>query len=298
MVLQAQNARADVPVELLWPNGAPGAIGTEASDQPVIKVFMPDAGKSTGTGIIICTGGSFQLIMSYEGEHVAQWLNTIGVTAFVLRYRLAQHYHYLTPGEDVLRAIRVVRYNAARYQLSSDHIGIMGFSAGGHLASTAATHFNEGTLNAKDPVDTVSSRPDFAILAYPVISMREGETAITAARNLFGTQDTPAAREHLTNYLHVTDQTPPIFLFFTSGDNIAVENSLLFYNALRQHHVPTEMHIFEKGSHGVGLADGDCNGDDPKLCRAVKDPYLAEWTKLAENWLRMRGLLTPKPPTP
>jgi acetyl esterase/lipase len=281
-------AHAEAPVYLLWPAGAPGAIGNETPDQPSVQVFMPTASNTTGTAIIVCAGGAYVEHMAYEGELVAHWLSQVGVTAFVLQYRIAPRYHYPIPGEDAMRAIRFVRYNAAGFHIAPDRIGIMGFSAGGHVASTAATHFQEASLNSHDPVDMASSRPDFAILAYSIISMRPNETDAKTAKNFFGDTDSPRAPEQMTNYLHVTDQTPPVFLFHTSEDRpVPVENSVLFYTALRQHHVPVEMHLFEKGAHGAGLADGIGGG--------ANNPYLAVWPKLAENWLRVRGLLPARP---
>jgi acetyl esterase/lipase len=180
--------------------------------------------------------------------------------------------------QDVQRAIRIVRSRAQEWGVAPDRIGVWGFSAGGHLASTAATHFDPGDPNAADPIDRVSCRPDFAILCYPVITLTEPYTHRGSRDNLLGPNPDPKLVELLSNERHVTDQTPPTFLFHTDADTgVPAENSLMFYQALRKAGVPAEMHIFQTGPHGVGLAQGD--------------PALSVWPRLLENWLRDRGLL-------
>ena len=218
------------------------------------------------------------LASNHEGRQVANWFNALGVTAFVLKYRLGPRYHHPVELEDAQRAIRIVRSRAADFEVSPDRIGILGFSAGGHLASTAGTHFDDGNVSAADPIDRVSSRPDFMILAYPVISFVAPYSHRGSATNLLGENADPKLLAELSSELHVTPQTPPTFLFSTDADTLVPsENSVAFYLALRKAGVPAEMHIFEKGPHGVGLDLGD--------------PALGEWPALLANWMRSRGLL-------
>src|ERR1019366_2953551 len=160
--------------DLLWPGGAPGAQGTEDIDKPSLAPYLAPAGRGTGAAVIVCPGGGYGgLSMDKEGDQIARWLNSLGVSAFVLQYRLRPKYHPPVELGDAQRAIRTVRSKAAEYRLLPDRIGIMGFSAGGHLASTAGTHFDAGDANAPDPIDRLSSRPDFMVLCYPVISFGE-----------------------------------------------------------------------------------------------------------------------------
>ena len=264
--------------DLLWPGGAPGAQGTEDIDKPTLAPFVVPAGRGTGTAVIVCPGGGYSgLSMDKEGVQIAQWLNSLGVSAFVLKYRLGPKYHHPVELGDAQRAIRTVRSKAAEYRLLPDRIGIMGFSAGGHLASTAGTHFDAGDSAAGDPIDRVSSRPDFLVLCYPVISF--GAFAHQGSkRNLLGENPDPQLVESLSNETQVTAQTPPTFLFHTNADaGVPVENSVLFYSALRKAGVPAELHIYERGPHGVGLAQ--------------TDEALSSWPARLADWLRIHGLL-------
>jgi len=275
-VLHAQTPAAGPAPELLWPNGAPGALGTADEDKPSITPYL--AKSPNGTAVIVCPGGGYQhLAMDHEGVQIAKWLNSLGISAFVLQYRLGPKYHHPAMINDAQRAIRTVRSHAAALHIQPDRIGIWGFSAGGHLASTAATHFDAGNPSAPDPIDRAGSRPDFAILAYPVISL--GEYAHVGSRNnLLGANPDPKLVEDLSNDLRVTPQTPPTFLFHTTADTtVPVENSVRFYLALRKAGVPAELHIFQNGPHGVGLAPTDAT--------------LSAWSGLLANWLRERGLL-------
>jgi acetyl esterase/lipase len=275
-VLSGQTPPAGPAPELLWPDGAPGALGTTDKDKPSITPYL--AKSPNGTAVIVCPGGGYQnLAMDHEGVQIAKWLNSLGISAFVLQYRLGPKYHHPAMINDAQRAIRTVRSRAADLHIQPDRIGIWGFSAGGHLASTAATHFDAGNASAPDPIDRVGSRPDFAILSYPVISL--GEYAHVGSRNnLLGKEPDPKLVEDLSNDLRVTPQTPPTFLFHTSADPVVpVENSVRFYLALRKAGVPAEMHIFQNGPHGVGLA--------------TTDATLSAWSGLLANWLRERGLL-------
>ena len=261
------------PVENLWPNGAPGAAGSDDADQATITIYAANPAKSVGTAVVVCPGGGYgALAMDHEGRQVAEWLNGLGVSAFVLKYRLGPRYHHPAMMQDVQQAIRTVRSRAAEFKVRPDRIGVWGFSAGGHLASTAATHF--------ETKDGVSSRPDFAILGYPVITMKDPYTHKGSRRNLLGENPDPTLVDLMSNETQVTAQTPPAFIFFTTDDQaVPVENGILFYQALHKAGVPAEIHIFETGRHGVGLAPND--------------PALSWWPKLLAEWLRGRGLLIP-----
>ena len=274
----AQNE--DTRVIPLWENGAPGALGTEDRDKPTITHFPAYGRQTAGTAVIVAPGGGYgALAANHEGRQVANYLNALGVTAFVLKYRLGPRYHHPIELGDAQRAIRLVRARAKEFGVSGDRIGMMGFSAGGHLTSTAGTHFDAGNPAAADPIDRVSSRPDFLILGYPVISFTAVYTHKGSAKNLLGENPDPKLLDDLSNEFRVTAETPPTFLFHTNADTgVPAENSVAFYLALRKAGVAAEMHIFEKGPHGVGLA--------------MQDPALAEWPKLLANWLRGRGLLT------
>ncbi len=262
---------------LLWPEGAPGAIGSEPADRPALTMYLPPE-RANGTSVVVAPGGGYgHLALDHEGKQIAEWLNARGVAAFVLEYRLGPRDRHPAPLLDAQRAVRYVRSRAAGLGLDADRVGIWGFSAGGHLASTVVTHFDKGNAAAADPIDRMSSRPDFAILAYPVISF--GTFAHSGSRrNLLGDDPAPALVDLLSNEKHVTADTPPVFLFHTGDDpGVPVENSLLFYGALRKVGVPAELHVFEHGRHGVGLAP--------------LDPVLSSWSDLLEAWLAARGLL-------
>lgn len=283
MLASATTAAAQAPqVISLWEGGAPGALGDADSDKPRITVYR--AGRSAaGTGIIVAPGGGYAaLALDHEGRQVAALFNAMGVSAFVLEYRLGPRYHHPTQLGDAQRAIRIVRARAEELGIGRDRIGMMGFSAGGHLTATAGTHFDEGKPDASDPIERVSSRPDFLILGYPVISFDPAIAHAGSVRNLLGDKPDPKLIELLSNELQVTAQTPPTFLFHTTADaGVPVENSVRFYLALRKAKVPAEMHVFENGPHGVGLA--------------LWDPALSTWPTLLSNWLRGRGLLTKRP---
>lgn len=264
---------------VLWPEGAPGAVGNEDADRPTLTVYLPPADRAVPTGVVVCPGGGYaKLAMDHEGRQVAEWLNSLGVAAFVLKYRLAPRYRHPAPLEDAKRALRLVRSRAGEFRIAPDRIGVWGFSAGGHLASTLATHFDAGNPAAADPIERVSCRPDFAILAYPVISFASEYAHKGSRRNLLGDNPDPALVENLSNEKQVTAQTPPTFLFHTNEDQgVPAENSVLFYLALRRAGVPAELHIYERGRHGVGLAPDD--------------PVLSSWPQRLADWLRVRGLL-------
>ena len=280
MILPAGVSQAAThKVELLWPHGAPGAQGTQPEDIPTLTVYLPDPGKAVGTAVVVCPGGGYvHLAMEKEGSDIAEWLNSIGIAAFVLKYRLGPRYHHPIEMWDGQRALRYVRYHAKEYGINSNRIGIWGFSAGGHLASTVGTHFDNGKPHAPDPIDRVSCRPDFMVLAYPVVTMLPPYVHKGSRRALLGDHPDPRLVRYLSNELQVTPETPPTFLFSTDADTtVPCENSIQFFLALRQNHVPAEMHIFEPGPHGVGLAP----------TRAA----LSIWPTLLANWFLTRGLL-------
>jgi acetyl esterase/lipase len=263
----------------LWPNSAPGALGDEDRDKPTLTIFLPVKNAATGVGVVVCPGGGYGALASnHEGRQVANWLNSMGIAAFVLKYRLGPRYHHPIELGDAQRALRTVRAHASEYGVTADHVGIMGFSAGGHLASTAGTHFDSGDPKDPDPIQRESSRPDFMVLGYPVISMKPPYVHAGSLKNLLGESPDPNLVDKLSNELQVTPQTPPTFLFHTTEDKaVPVENSVLFYLALRKAGVPAELHVFERGPHGFGLT--------------YKDPVLAMWPPLLVNWFRERGLL-------
>ena len=256
---------AEPKTELLWPDGAPGAVGNEDADRPALTTWLPAT--PTGTAVVVCPGGGYRhLAMDHEGKQIAEWLNSLGIAAFVLKYRLGDRYRHPAPLQDAQRAIRMVRERAGGLGVAPDRIGIWGFSAGGHLASTAATHFDAG------------SRPDFLILGYPVVSFTTQYTHKGSRAALLGDNPDPKLVQSLSNENQVTPQTPPTFLFHTNEDKgVPPENSVMFYLALRKAGVPAEMHIYERGNHGVGLAP--------------KDPVLSTWPARLADWFRTRGLL-------
>lgn len=263
---------------LLWPDGAPGAVGNELGDKPSIRIYPAE--KPNGAAIVICPGGGYRVLAyDHEGTQVAKWLNTIGVTGVVLQYRLSPQYQHPTPLTDAQRAIRYVRANAGTLKVAANRIGVMGFSAGGHLASTVSTHFDAGQAEAKDPIDRVSCRPDFSVLCYPVISLKDDYSHGGSAKNLLGEKATDAALlENLSNYTQVNDKTPPAFLFHTHEDKgVRVENALAYYSACVKHNVPAELHVYQNGPHGVGLADGE--------------PGAKNWRNELAAWLRTNGFL-------
>jgi acetyl esterase/lipase len=252
-------------------------LGTDAVDQPTITSYSLE--KPNGTAVIVCPGGGYtNLAMDHEGVQVARWLNQRGVSAFVLKYRLGPRYKHPAMLMDAQRAVRTVRARAKELGIATNKIGIWGFSAGGHLASTVSTHFDSGDPNSRDPIERVSCRPDFAILAYPVISLNSEFTHRGSLRNLLGENPDRKLVDSLSNDQQVTALTPPTFLFHTGDDSgVPVENSVRYYLKLREYRVPAEMHIYEKGRHGVGLAPND--------------PILGTWPERLEAWLKSRGFL-------
>lgn len=269
------------PEMLLWPSGAPGAQGSEDSDKPELTIFLPTSPNPTRTGVVVAPGGGYEhLSMEKEGFAIARWLNDHGVAAFVLRYRLGPRYHNPVELSDAQRAIRLVRAHAAEYGIAEDHVGMWGFSAGGHLAASAGTRFDRGDAKATDPIEQKSSRPDFLILAYPVITMTSPSVHQGSKRNLIGENADPALVEAMSAEIQVTPETPPTFLFATTDDKtVPVANSVMFYQALVRAGVPAEMHLFQHGAHGAGLA--------------AANPQLSVWPDLVIKWMRESGFAAP-----
>jgi acetyl esterase/lipase len=263
----------------LWPDGAPGALGTAAKDTPTLTPFFPTGDTVTGAAMIICPGGGYARLAPHEGRDYARWLASRGVTCFVLKYRLgADGYRYPVEFQDVARAIRLVRSRAKEWKLNPNHIGVMGSSAGGHVASMAMTHFAAGDTNATDVIERESSRPDVAVLCYPVISM--GKFAHQGSKNgLLGTNPPAALVEETSSELQVRKDSPPCFIWSTDEDKtVPIENSLDFAAALRKAGVPFELHVYQHGPHGQGLGSHEY---DPQKWL----PWVAECAR----WLKEQG---------
>lgn len=281
----AQQAAASHEVELLWPEGAPGAKGSAGGDKPKLTIYLPSKEKATGAAVVICPGGGYgHLAMDHEGHQIAEWLNSLGVAGFILEYRHRNSgagYGHPAPLQDAQRAVRMVRSKAGESNIDPNRIGILGFSAGGHLASTAGTHFDKGNAEAEDPIDRVSCRPDFMVLLYPVISLGESFAHKGSGRNLLGDNPEPKLLDYLSNEKQVTPETPPTFLVHTYEDKVVpAENSIYFYLALRKAKVPAEMHLYQKGRHGFGLG---------KTVGAA-----SSWPLRCAEWMRGSGLLDKK----
>jgi acetyl esterase/lipase len=273
----APAASEPVPVPL-WAGPAPMAQGTAPEDVPTLTAYLP-AENPTKTAVIVAPGGSYMhLSMEKEGSDAAKWLNAHGVAAFVLKYRLGPKYHHPVELGDAQRAIRTVRSRAAELGIDPDHVGMWGFSAGGHLAASAGTLFDKGPAADGDAIDKVSARPDFLVLAYPVITMEDPLAHKLSRKDLLGETPDPALVELMSVEKQVTAETPPTFLYTTTDDKtVQVLNSVEFYTALVKAGVPAEIHIFAHGPHGSGLAQGF--------------PDLKVWTELLATWLRSQGFM-------
>jgi len=273
------------PVELLWPDGAPGAKGVEDGNKPSLTLYLPTKEKANGAAVVIFPGGGYgHLAMDHEGRQIAEWLNSFGVAGFILQYRhrkTGTGYGHPAPLQDAQRAIRRVRSRAGQWNVDPNRIGIIGFSAGGHLASSAGTHFQTRYYEAADAIDQVSCRPDFMILMYPVISFTEWYTHKGSRANLLGENPDENLIENLSNEKQVTPETPPTFLVHADDDKgVPSENSISFYLALRKANVPAELHIYEKGGHGFGLG--------------TNKGAVSSWPARCADWMRGRGLLEKK----
>lgn len=290
----AQTSTAPVPPGMpqpvyLWPNGVPGALGHGEADIPRLYPFLPKT-RSTSSAVLVIPGGGYQMVaMGHEGVQIADWLNTQGIAAFVLDYRVAP-YHYPAEIEDGQRAMRLIRAHAAEYGIDPHRLGVWGSSAGGHLASTLGTHCDADAVPIEHPdaVDRESCRPDFMVLAYPVISMTLPEAHAGSRMNLLGPEVSPELERRYSNQFAVTAETPGTFLFATENDPVVpVANSLDFFRALKDHHVAAELHIYDYANHGCGL----CGSIEP----------LSTWPMLLRNWLVQRGWVpstAPPPPPP
>ena len=275
----AQMALRDGGEIRLWPGSAPGAIGTSDADVPIVTVFLPRSMGPNTPAVLVVPGGGYQhLADNHEGRQVANYFNSLGMAAFVLRYRLGPTYHHPIELGDAQRAIRLLRSHVSDWQLDPARIGIIGFSAGGHLAMTVSTRGDNGAPSAPDPLDRASSRVNFAVLAYPVITMTESYMHRGSRDNLLGVNPDPVLARSLSGENAVAKDTPPTFIFQTNEDKtVPAENSVYYYLALRKAGIPAEMHIFERGPHGVGLA--------------TDDAALSEWSKLMTNWLRVHAVI-------
>ncbi|MEN0051653.1 MAG: alpha/beta hydrolase [Bacteroidota bacterium] len=280
--LTQQMAAQSVDTLLLYPEGAPDALGKETKDIPTLMTYFAPKEKASGAAVMICPGGGYAaLAMDHEGVQIAEWYNSLGIHAFVLKYRLGKWdgsgYQHPTMLNDAKRGFRMIRANAEKWGLDPHRIGVMGFSAGGHLASTLATHFDDGNLESDDFIERVSCLPNFLVLGYPVISFQE-YAHNGSRRFLLGPTPTMEQVENLSNHKQVSVLTPPTFLFHTNEDRgVPPENSVLFYLALRAKNVPAELHIYEKGRHGLGFAEDN--------------PVLSTWKDRLKDWLRHRGAL-------
>ena len=263
----------------LWENGAPGALGKEPKDIPMAMVRLPASDRPTGA-LVICPGGGYGgLAMGHEGHEIAEWANQMGLAAIICDYRhRSKGYGHPAPLQDAQRAIRMTRANATQWNIDATRVGIMGFSAGGHLTSTVLTHFDSGNANDTDAIAKQSSRPDFGILCYPVILFGEPKSHKGSEKNLLGESPDPKLVESLRNDLQVTQDTPPTFLFHTQEDKaVPPENAVQFYAAMISHGVPGELHVYEKGRHGVGLA---------------RDlPVTSDWSNACRRWLEGRKIV-------
>lgn len=280
----------------LWNGKVPGAIQNDNFKQnidtaagwvdkhsitdPYLDMYPAPKEKANCTAVVICPGGAYWgMAVKHEGEQVAKWLNSLGITAFVLKYRLPDdsimENKSIGPLQDGQRAIRIVRSHAKEWGINSNKIGIMGFSAGGHLASTVSTHFNENVYKGED---STSARPDFSLLIYPVISMDTTITHWGSRENLLGKNPSPELVKHFSNELQVNEQTPSAFMALSFDDNaVPIQNSIVYALALQKNKIPCELHLYQSGGHGYGLGNSvNTEGTWPEACR---------------KWLGARGFL-------
>jgi acetyl esterase/lipase len=273
-------------VTMLWDGDAPGAKGTAPEDKPQLEFFgAPAEGKLADgmrTAVIVCPGGGYtQVVLGKEGVRIAEWLNTQGISAFVLTYRIAPKYTYPYPILDGQRAIRWVRAHAQEYGISPSRIGVWGFSAGGHMVGVLGTRFDSGKPDASDPVERVSDRPDFAISSYGGLTLDPLVAKKGAMKGLIGDTPTPDVVAAMSPEKNVTKDTPPYFLYATQMDqSVPVLSSAVFFAALTKAGVPAEMHIFQQGPHGTALGG------------AYQE--LSIWPELLHNWMKLNGWLPPQ----
>lgn len=302
LLATADAAFTDHPVIPLWPEGVPAAVRPDAPaslgpvgpekleeggrlaniSEPTLTVYWPAVDRPNGTAVIVCPGGAYGMLSNdREGVQYAQWLSHLGITTFILKSRLKEYGHP-APLQDVLRAVRLVRSRAAEFKINPARLGVMGSSAGGHLAASAGTLFDHADGRTGAAIDSVNARPDFLILMYPVITMADGVTHNGSRENLLGKQRTPEQETFFSLENRVTAATPPTLLIHTQEDkSVVIENSIRFFQALTKAGVPADFYAFEKGAHGMGMRDGLGTASD--------------WPDRAREWLRARGLLTPAP---
>jgi acetyl esterase/lipase len=290
LVLSFFNSKAQNLTLKVWPDGAPDSNGIAVPEEKIegervqnvseaeMYVYFPAREKNTGVAVVICPGGGYiREAMDHEGYEMAKWLSERGVTGIVLKYRLPNGHHRI-PSEDAGRAIRTVRMKAQEWGIQDNKIGIAGSSAGGHLASTAGTRFDKGNPDSTDPVEKISSRPDFMLLLYPVITMKEEFTHMGSRRNLLGEGNDWNLVRQYSNELQVTPETPPVFLVLADDDKaVPPRNSIEFYSALKSCNVPAEMHIFARGGHGFGMRKSNIPADN--------------WPVLFLDWLKSTGFI-------
>lgn len=267
----------------LWEKGAPGALGTAEKDIPKLMVSLPASDKIT-SALVICPGGGYGgLAMDHEGHQIAQWANDIGMAAIICDYRhRGKGYGHPAPSDDAKRAVQTVRSNAESWNIDPSKVGMIGFSAGGHLTSTVLTQYSLGDENAADPIERFSSRPDFGILCYPVILFGHPKGHKGSEKNLLGDTADEDLLKSFQSAARVTKDTPPTFLFHTYEDKpVPAENSLEFYAAMVREGVPGELHFYEKGPHGVGLA------------KTI--PGTSDWPQALQRWLSLREIVEMKP---
>ncbi len=258
---------------LLWPHGAPLAVGETDEDIPAITPYLVEG--DNRPAIVVCPGGGYGMRADHEGDPIARWLNGLGISAFVLRYRVAP-YQYPCALMDAQRALRYVRSEADFFRIDPKRVGLLGFSAGGHLTANAGTSYDAGNAEAADHIDRESCRPDLLVLCYPVITLTDPFTHTGSRDNLLGKNAEQSRIEEMSNERNVTADTPPTFLWHTSDDGaVPVENSMLFAAALSKHKVPFDLHVYAHGRHGLGLANDQ--------------PHAVGWTDACASWLELQG---------
>lgn len=264
----------------LWEGAAPGAVGTQEQDVPTAIVYLPKPSKEPTGAIVIFPGGGYgHLAMDHEGHQIAKWANDMGLAGVIVSYRhRGRGYGHPAPLLDAQRAIRLTRYHAKEWNIDPKKVGVLGFSAGGHLTTTVLTHFDAGQTEAEDPIDRQSCRPDFGVVCYAVVAFGEDYVHKGSVKNLLGENPDPELVQSLSNAKQVTDQTPPCFVWHTQEDQtVPVENGLDFYAALVKCKVPSELHVFPAGRHGIGLG--------------ASTPGASQWPELCRNWLQRLGVV-------
>jgi acetyl esterase/lipase len=292
LVILVRNASSQTTIIKVWPDGIPGSLRSETYFEestvtgdivslyekvtdPTLTVFLPPAEKATGTAVLICPGGGYGVLaFDHEGFAIARWLNSNGIAGIILKYRLPSDMimkdKSVGPLQDAQEAMRIIRRNASQWKINSHRIGVIGFSAGGHLASTLSTHFAEKVYEVKD---TTSARPDFSLLIYPVVTFDSTFTHAGTRQNLVGDKPSEYTIRYFSNEYRITRNTPPAFLVHSADDKVVpVKNSIVYFEGLVRNNIQAEMHIFQKGGHGYGLA----------INRGTE----SAWPELCLSWLK------------